>query len=89
MDLLGSLSAGNSVQEASEQPVGFLKCSRKGCLTEAKLQVLWNNPKIHEPSRRKVWLACEEHADYLQNFLVARGFWQATEPLPTPGMSFF
>ncbi|MDN5856227.1 MAG: hypothetical protein L0K86_25965 [Actinomycetia bacterium] len=55
-------------------------CSAKGCAAPAKHQLLWNNPKIHTPDRRKTWLACEEHEEHLRTFLSARGFWKATEP---------
>jgi hypothetical protein len=41
----------------------------------------WNNPKIHAPSRRKAWLACEAHRDNLAQFLEARNFLHATVPL--------
>jgi hypothetical protein len=51
-----------------------LICSSKGCRREAKFQLLWNNPKLHEPDRRKIWLACDEHRDSLSSFLDARGF---------------
>lgn len=74
MDLLGSLSAGEAGPDAAE-------CSRRGCRAEAQWQVLWNNPKIHQPERRKIWLACGEHRDWLENFLRQRLFWRSTEPL--------
>ena len=35
---------------------------------------MWNNPKIHTPERRKVWLSCDDHRDHLENFLNLRGF---------------
>ncbi|MCY7402960.1 MAG: acetone carboxylase, partial [Nocardioides sp.] len=37
-------------------------------------ELLWNNPKIHAPERRKTWLACEDHRVSLSDFLGARGF---------------
>lgn len=49
-------------------------CSAKGCSAPATWQLLWNNPKVHTPERRKVWLACEEHRGSLTDFLGARGF---------------
>jgi hypothetical protein len=58
-----------------------LTCSAKGCLAEAQHQVLWNNPKIHTPERRKIWLACGEHEESLRAFLSARGFWKETQPV--------
>jgi hypothetical protein len=36
--------------------------------------LLWNNPKLHTPDRRKTWLACDEHRQSLSDFLGARGF---------------
>jgi hypothetical protein len=49
-------------------------CSAKGCHDDAAYGLLWNNPKLHEPERRKTWLACERHADPLSEFLSKRGF---------------
>ena len=78
MDLLGALGTERVGPETPE-------CSRKGCRVEAAWQVLWNNPKIHQPQRRKIWLACDEHRSWLENFLRQRLFWRSTEPLnPEP-----
>ena len=52
-----------------------------GCRADAAWQILWNNPKIHDAERRKVWLACDEHRGWLENFLQQRLFWRSTEPL--------
>jgi hypothetical protein len=41
---------------------------------------LWNNPKLHTPERRKVWLACDEHRTSLGEFLSLRGFLKDTVP---------
>ncbi|MGO1770581.1 MAG: hypothetical protein ACTHZX_11560 [Microbacterium sp.] len=49
-------------------------CSRAGCRAGAGWSILWRNPKIHGPERRKVWLACDEHVDYLRGFLASRSF---------------
>jgi hypothetical protein len=49
-------------------------CSAKACGREATWALLWNNPKIHTPERRKVWLACDGHKASLSDFLGARGF---------------
>ncbi|MGV2480807.1 UNVERIFIED_CONTAM: hypothetical protein IGO34_28865, partial [Salmonella enterica subsp. enterica serovar Weltevreden] len=38
--------------------------------------ILWNNPSLHTPERRKVWLACDEHLDHLREFLTLRGFYR-------------
>jgi len=43
--------------------------------------VRWNNPKIHAPERRKVWLACAEHRAHLEHFLSLRDFLRDTVPV--------
>ncbi len=53
-------------------------CSAKGCREPAAWQLLWNNPKLHQPERRKVWLACAGHRDSLATFLGARRFLRDT-----------
>ncbi|WKN50645.1 acetone carboxylase [Nocardioides sp. Arc9.136] len=55
-------------------------CSAKGCQAPATWQLQWNNPKLHTPERRKVWLACEEHRGSLSDFLAARGFLKDVVP---------
>jgi hypothetical protein len=55
-------------------------CSAKGCQSPAAWQLLWNNPKIHTPERRKVWLACDDHRTSLEEFLGARQFLKQTVP---------
>ncbi|MFC8304699.1 hypothetical protein ACFUCV_13560 [Specibacter sp. NPDC057265] len=62
---------------AAEAPV----CSRKGCRNQATVQLLWNNPKIHTAERRKIWLACAEHVQWLQDYLQSRSLWKSTLPL--------
>lgn len=79
MDILGSLNQGQA--DGSGQGPEFVKCNRKGCQEQARFEVLWNNPKVHAPERLKSWAACEEHVQYLQDFLVARSFWKQTVPL--------
>lgn len=49
-------------------------CSARGCRDAATWQLLWNNPRLHTPDRRKTWLACDEHRDSLADFLRARAF---------------
>ncbi|MFZ4895182.1 hypothetical protein ACL9RL_12100 [Plantibacter sp. Mn2098] len=51
-----------------------LVCSRAGCRADASWRIEWRNPKIHTEDRVKVWLACDEHVDYLAEFLGARSF---------------
>ena len=49
-------------------------CSGKGCHNAATWELLWNNPKLHTPDRRKIWLACDDHKQSLSDFLGARQF---------------
>ena len=58
-----------------------LVCSAKGCREPARWTLLWNNPKLHTPDRRKEWLACDEHRESLASFLELRGFLKDTQPL--------
>ncbi|MGO1235518.1 MAG: hypothetical protein ACTHY8_00425 [Microbacterium gubbeenense] len=50
------------------------QCSRAECRADAARSVVWRNPKIHTIDRRKVWLACDEHVEYLRDFLASRAF---------------
>ncbi|MDT0329966.1 hypothetical protein [Nocardiopsis lambiniae] len=56
-------------------------CSRRDCREAAVWALVWNNPKVHTPDRRKVWTACDEHRAYLTNFLELRGFLRETVPV--------
>ena len=56
-----------------------LTCSAKGCSTDATWALLWNNPRLHTPERRKTWLACDAHRDSLADFLRARRFLRDVE----------
>lgn len=51
-----------------------LVCSAKGCRAVATDAVVWRNPALHTPQRRKVWLACGAHRDHLRDFVRVRGF---------------
>ena len=63
------------ITKASKQPSeNELRCSAKGCKHTATRALLWNNPRIHTAERRKVWLTCDEHREYLASFLTARSF---------------
>lgn len=64
-------------QSSQEAPM----CSARACSAPARWELRWNNPKIHPPERRKSWLACEEHREYLRDFLDRRGFLRELEPL--------
>lgn len=62
-------------------PDDDLVCSARGCRAGARWALRWNNPKLHTPDRRKVWLACDDHREHLTRFLSARGFWRDTVPV--------
>lgn len=72
--------SGQVVGDAPARPA-HLVCSAKGCRREATAALLWNNPSLHDPARRKVWLCCDEHRDSLGRFLSARGFLRDTIPV--------
>ena len=61
---------------ADEQP----RCSAKGCRAAATTDLRWRNPRLHDAARVKHWLACDEHASHLADFLDRRGFLLAREP---------
>lgn len=49
-------------------------CSRAQCDTPASHRIEWRNPRIHSGDRVKIWLACDEHFDFLLGFLSSRDF---------------
>ena len=57
------------------------KCSRAGCNSPAEVNVNWRNPRIHSLDRVKVWLACGEHREFLESYLITRGFPVVVTPL--------
>ena len=56
------------------------RCSAKGCPAPAQWRLLWNNPRLHTPDRRKTWLACGEHRQSLADFLDRRSFLREVQP---------
>ncbi|MCU1422111.1 MAG: uncharacterized protein JWN36_1762 [Microbacteriaceae bacterium] len=56
-------------------------CSRAGCAEDAAWNVNWRNPRIHGVDRVKVWLACDEHVEYLRDYLATRDFPVVVTPL--------
>lgn len=56
------------------------RCSARGCHAAPEWRLAWNNPRLHEPTRRKVWLACAEHRGSLGDFLDRRGFLREVTP---------
>lgn len=69
----------------SPEPSDALVCSAKGCRERASWGLLWNNPRLHTPERRKTWLACERHRTTLADFLSLRGFLKDTVPVSELG----
>jgi hypothetical protein len=47
-------------------------------------RIAWRNPALHDASRRKVWLACDEHLEYLEGFLATRAFPLEVERIAEP-----
>ena len=60
---------------------GLRTCSRAACHADALWAITWRHPRIHGPERRKVWVACEEHVEYLSQYLGARDFPVEIAPL--------
>jgi hypothetical protein len=58
-----------------------LRCSARGCSAAATTDLSWRNPRLHDRSRTKHWLACDEHADSLADFLTRRSFLLSRDPL--------
>ena len=58
-----------------------LTCSARSCQADAVWVLLWNNPKVHTPDRRKSWLACDVHRATLGDFLSTRQFLKETVTL--------
>ncbi len=64
---------------AAGQPESAV-CSAKACRADARWVLVWNNPKLHTPDRRKTWLACDEHREHLSQFLSVRSFLKEVLP---------
>lgn len=58
-----------------------IRCSRAGCNADATVSLIWRNPKIHTDGRTKNWLACDEHLEFLVDYLDTRGFLISTESI--------
>ena len=63
--------------------VDELVCSARGCRSTATWGLLWNNPKLHTPERRKVWLACDDHREHLSQYLDVRDLLRDVVPAST------
>ena len=51
-----------------------VQCSRASCGHAASWNINWRNPRIHPEDRVKIWLACDEHKEFLHDYLASRGF---------------
>lgn len=60
--------------------VPALVCSARGCQAPAAWGLRWNNPSLHEPERRKTWLACDAHRERLSDHLSVRRFLREVVP---------
>lgn len=78
MNILDQLARADGAAARTE---GGTVCSRKACRRAAGWRLLWNNPRIHDPLRRKTWLACGEHRWWLEDYLQTRGLWKETLPI--------
>jgi hypothetical protein len=68
-------------QEFDQEVDQELLCSAKGCRAAATVDLSWRNPRLHDATRTKHWLACDEHAEYLAEFLAMRGFLLDRQPM--------
>jgi hypothetical protein len=57
------------------------KCSRAGCPELRTNLIIWRNPQIHKDGRTKSWSACDQHLDYLVDYLSQRKFFLETQPI--------
>lgn len=68
----------------AEPAADRIVCSRAGCDAGARWRIQWRNPAIHGEDRVKVWTACDDHVDYLREFLAARSFPVTVLPIGSP-----
>ena len=66
-------------------PMNTSTCSRADCRNIGQWRLDWRNPRIHSTDRVKTWLACDDHVDYLREFLTARDFPLTVSPLALVG----
>lgn len=65
-------------------PLDTVSCSRAGCRETASWRIDWRNPRLHTAERVKTWLGCNDHVDFLREFLAARDFPLEVRPLELP-----
>ena len=68
--MIGGIRLDDGVDLRDRPPV----CSRAECRANAVWNVNWRNPRIHGADRVKVWLACDDHREYLYEYLFNRDF---------------
>jgi hypothetical protein len=73
--------ASEAEASAAEAAADQLLCSARGCRAVATTDLEWRNPRLHEAGRVKHWLACDDHAEQLSDFLARRGFLLSRTPL--------
>jgi hypothetical protein len=71
------LQGSESAQESAE----LARCSARGCRSAATIDLSWRNPSLHDLTRVKHWVSCDEHEAQLADFLDRRGFLLGREPL--------
>ncbi|KAA9110836.1 hypothetical protein [Microbacterium rhizomatis] len=69
----------------SDPGASTAECSRAGCREHASWRITWRNPRIHTGDRRKIWVACDDHVEYLRAFLAAREFPVSVSALTSAG----
>ena len=52
----------------------------QGLPADGRISAALEQPEVHTPERRKIWLACSEHVGWLENYLREREFWKQTLP---------
>ena len=62
---------------------GEIVCSAQGRKEHATWVITWRNPRIHDATRKKQWVACDGHRQHLEAFLTARSFPVEVGPLET------
>jgi hypothetical protein len=58
-----------------------IRCSRTGCSLPAAWNVNWRNPRIHSRDRVKVWLSCDEHREFFEQYFLQRDFPVVISPI--------
>lgn len=79
LDPLGIAGSDSSDEAAAEPPE--LICSARKCRNDSVWALRWNNPRVHTPDRRKIWLACQDHLESLTDFLEDRGYLKDVVPV--------